>query len=205
VPQPPLPDSVGWLYLDVPETGVETTVSFVNGRVTVARERPYDASARQVVRHDWAQELMLNHVARLEREFPDPGLTARPAWKRLTSQEVLEFALTARAYPAGPGRIGRCARRFGDLDVIVSLFEVTAPDQIRALVPNGYIAELMALVDGFGITPGKLDLAHWIIGRASTDDTVAHLAFLPSARDITALMPWDLLSPDEQQGGSKIS
>jgi hypothetical protein len=196
---------VHWLYIDIPNRGLETTVTFTNGAVSFARTQVYDASQREVVHHDWTYRLMINHLERMDRDWPDKRLIARPAWQRLATDEVLEFVETASAYPHAAGSIGRSAWRFGDLDVIVSLFEETDPDAIRAVMPDGYIPALSALVDGFGITPGKIDLAHWILGCASDTDTVAHLAFIPATRDLTFMVPWDLLSPAERARGSKAT
>lgn len=42
------------------------------------------------------------------------------------------------------GRLGGSVRRFGDLDVIVSVVPETGADGIRAYLPDGYPAELTA-------------------------------------------------------------
>lgn len=183
-----------WLYRDVPRAGVEINISFRNGRVVEAREHPYDLAAYTVFRHDWARAPVLREIARVAGGPAGGRLSGRPGWRRLGSAPVMEFVLTAYAYPTEPDEVGRAARRFGELDVIVSLFETTAAERMRATMPGGYVAELRSLADRFGLLPRRLDLAHWVIGRGPGGGAVAHLAFLPADGEVAPHYPGALVA-----------
>ncbi|MDX6247483.1 MAG: hypothetical protein QOF10_843 [Kribbellaceae bacterium] len=198
-------DSVSWLYLDVPP-GRETQVTLEGGVVTSARDLPYDASDVGRPGHEWARPLMADHLARTESDPVFAGLVRLPGWRRLGSPEVLDFVEITHAAPPGPYQIGRAARRFGELDVLLSFCELTSADQLRTTYLNrGYVPVLSDLVASFGIRPRQYDLAHWIFGRTSDSDTVAHLAYVPAAAGVMIMMPWDLLSAAEQSGRSASS
>lgn len=195
-----------WIYFDVPEPGTDLHVAFTNGRLTTFDAYPADRTGHgEAINgraiNGWAERVVAKQLVKVEREFPGQP-TVRPAWRRLAGTEVMDFVLTARgATPADDGRLGSAARRFGDLDVIVSVVDVAEPGLIQAYLPGGYFAELAHLVDGHGITPRKLDLAHWIIGNAPDGPRAAHLAYLPAERGVMGVMPWDLLSPEERKKG----
>ncbi|MER0244975.1 hypothetical protein AAHZ94_23875 [Streptomyces sp. HSW2009] len=195
-----LRDRCWWLYRDVPRPGVEVNVNFRGGRVVEARVRPYDRSAYSVFRHDWARVPMLDEIAAVERALPDGRLTGRPGWRVLADGPALEFALSSYAYPAEPDDVGRAARRFGPVDVVVSLFDVAEPERIRAVMRDGYVAELHALADKLGLLPRRLDLAHWVIGRSPDGGATAHLSFLPVDATIAPHYPSALLGPGEGAG-----
>lgn len=100
------------------------------------------------------------------------------------------------------GEISCQVRRFGDLDVLVSSFETIDPAGIRASLPGGYITQLDRLLKEYGIRVGSTDVAHWMLCRDPRSGTPAvHLAYLSRVKGATVLMPWDLLTPQEQQGG----
>jgi hypothetical protein len=200
-----LRDSVSWLYLDVPP-GRETRVTLEDGVVTSARELPYDASEFRRPGHEWARPLMADHHARTEADPTFAGLVRLPGWRRLRTADVLEFVEITHAAPPRPHQLGRAARRFGEVDVLVSFCELTAADQLRSTYfPDGYLPVLSDLVTSFAIRPRQCDLAHWIFGRTSDSDTVAHLAYVPAADGVMSMMPWDLLSAAEQSGGRASS
>lgn len=195
-----------WYYEDWPEKGVETMVNFVGGVVSGVQSRPDEAIEESVVQHEWARDVMTRALARVERDHPDDRLAARPGWQRLASPEVLGFILRVNAFPSRDEAMPACARRFGDLDLLVTMLPVTEADRIRELMPRGYLTALDGIMRGFGIRPGRNDLAHWILCRDEDDGgTVAHLCYVPSTRDVTALMPWDLLSAEERERGTKSS
>jgi hypothetical protein len=198
-------DSVSWLYLDVPP-GRETRVTLDDDVVTSAREQPYDPSEFRRPGHEWARPLMADHLAKTESDPTFAGLVRLPGWQRLRSADVLKFVEITHAAPPRPSQLGRAARRFGEVDVLVSFCELTSADQLRAAYfPEGYLAVLSDLVSSFGIRPRQLDLAHWIFGRTSDSDTVVHLAYVPAADGVMIMMPWELLSAAEQSGRSASS
>jgi hypothetical protein len=192
------PRRLWWLYADWPKPGVEITVAFTYGKLTSYAERPWYPPEDEVVWDDWAHGVMVDHIATMEAEFADERLVDQPGWFDLTTQDVLDFVLAARADPIGPGRIGHSARRFEDVDVIVSKFEITDPARIRTYLPNGYLPTLATLLTGFGITPRERDLAHWVLGHDPDGGTVAHLGYIPADDDVTTLVPAELLAPGEQ-------
>jgi hypothetical protein len=192
------PRGLWWLYADWPKPGVEITLFFTNGQLASHNERRWHPPADEVVWDDWAHEVMVDHVTRMEDEFPDQRLAEQPGWYELTTQEVLDFVIATRADVIAPGHIGRSARGFDDVDVIVSKFEVTDPATIRTYLPHGYLRTLSKLIDGFGITPRKRDLAHWLLGHAPDGGIVAHLAYVPADDDVTTLVPSELLAPGER-------
>lgn len=178
-----------------------------DGRRLVAVARGPEADPRgpgpASVRHGWALEPMFRHLAWIELNGR-PDLMMRPAWKRLSRPELVDFVLDADAYPTPDGLIDCRAVRSGDLAVLVSLFEVTEPDQIRAAMPVGYLQVLDHLVESSRVRLDENEVAHWILCRDPvTERTAAHLAYLPT-RHVQALMPWDLLSEEERRGGHRL-
>jgi hypothetical protein len=191
-----LADTVNWLYLDVPP-GRETTLTLKDGVVVSAQERPYDGSDRELPEHGWAQARMEGHFAKVEGDPTFAEIVQVPGWQRLRSTEVREFVQNTYA-TSKPDQIGRAARRFGELDVVVSYCELTALADLRpTYFANGYLPVLSRLIEDFGIRPRQYDLAHWILGSTRDSGTIAHLAYVPSA-DVMMLMPWDLLSDAER-------
>lgn len=191
--------SLWWLYVDVPEPGTGLNVAFAGGRLTDVGEFPIDQPGRGENVNGWAEQVVAWQLVKVEREFPGQP-TVRPAWRRLAGTEVMDFVLTTQgARPGDDGRLGSNARRFDDLDVIVSVVDVAAPELVQTYLPGGYFAELAHLVEGHGITPRKLDLAHWILGNPPDGPRTAHLAYLPAERGAMGVMPWDLLSPAERK------
>lgn len=163
----------------------------------VAAAKP-DAAEPAPARQEWAREMIFRHVARMELEL-QPDLMDRPTWCQLLSPEVLDFVLDidpdeAIAVPgtAHPFR----AQTFGDLSVLVSLFEVAEADQIRDLMAGGWESYLDKLLDAAGIRLGERDVAHWILCQEPGHGARVHLAYLPAAAG-NAFVPVDLLAPME--------
>lgn len=194
-----LPAKLFWLYLDVPVPGLETDIVFDQGRLSSAKVRGHGLPPQDGVEHPWAHELITEHVARVESDRHD-GLTSRAGWHALTGAEATDFVLNHPKQPSDPGPIQANARRFGELDVLVSLFDTTAADEIRGRMPEGYLTTLDTLLSARGIRLGDTDIAHWILGREG-ERTVAHLTYVAADRSLPALMPWDLLSEAERAGG----
>ncbi|MGC4944266.1 hypothetical protein [Kribbella sp. DT2] len=194
---------VTWLYRDVPP-GMETLVTLTNGVVTDAFDRPYDPSTRTQPDHEWSRELLPIALTKVEAD-PTFAQTVRlPGWQRQRSDEVSEFVAGASAR-SEDNELGRSASRFGELDVIVSYCEDLPITDVRPrYFPHGYLPVLTGLVDGFGIPPRRRDLAHWVLCRSTEGETMAHLVYLP-ATEQTIVLPWDLMSPEEQSGRTPSS
>ncbi|MEE6305992.1 hypothetical protein V1634_03985 [Plantactinospora veratri] len=197
----PRSEPVSWYYPEFPE-GQTTLISFRYGVVDDVHSSPYERT-QAGPRHEWARELVVAHVGRVEAG--GQRMTTRTGWHRLTSAEVLDFVLGAgdAAYPPAPGRIGGIARQFGELTVLVSMFRATRPQQIRRLLPGGYVFQFFWLLDQFCVRPGESDVAHWILchENAGGDDGIVHLAYLPAETEgMSALLPVDLLSGKERRG-----
>jgi hypothetical protein len=192
-----LPDTLFWLYLGVPEPGQETDIVFEHGRLSSVKVRPHAAPARDGVEHEWARRFITDHVARMERNHPDL-VDGRTAWRTMTGAEVVAFLLDNPKRPSAPGQIQATARRFGDLDVLVSLFDTTDPNAIRSRMPGGYVTCLDSLLRARGIRVGGTDVAHWMLCRAGNQAAV-QLAYLPADRSVGAILPADLGSDDERR------
>jgi hypothetical protein len=89
--------------------------------------------------------------------------------------------------------------------VLVTLLGLIKSAWIRELMPGGYMPQLDRLLRASAIRLGEVDVAHWILCRDQDGRSVVHLAYVPATRGITALMPWDLLSAEEQRRGFKTS
>jgi hypothetical protein len=199
---PPRAEPISWYYAEFPE-GQTTTISFRRGVVDAVTSSPHPPPherAQASPQHEWARELVVAHVGRVEAS--GQRVTASAAWHRLTSTEVLDFVLDAddRAYPPVPGRIGGNTRQFDELTVLVSMFKVTGPQQIRRLLPGGYMSQFFWLLDQFYVQLGESDVAHWILCHENAHETV-HLTYLPAQTEgMSALLPIDLLSGKERRG-----
>lgn len=194
-----LPRTLFWIYLDAPRPGMEIDITFNQGRLASAKVRAHGLGPQLGGEHPWVPQLITDHVARIESERED-GLASRAAWHALTDPDVTDFVADHPKQPSGPGQFQASARRFGELDVLVSLLDVTSADEIRTRLPSGYLATLDGLLRLRGIRPGETDIAHWILG-SDDDRTVAHLAFVAADRSVTAVLPWDLLTDEERRGG----
>jgi hypothetical protein len=192
-----LPDTLFWLYLDVPEPGQETDIVFGQGRLTSVKARPHPTPARDGVEHEWARRFITDQVARMERNHPEL-IEGRTAWRTMTGTEVAAFLLDNPKQPSAPGQVQANARRFGDLDVLVSLFDTTDPNAIRSRMPGGYVACLDSLLRARGIRVGGTDVAHWMLCRAGNQAAV-QLAYLPADRSIGAILPADLRADAERR------
>jgi hypothetical protein len=195
----PRSEPVSWFYLGFPE-GKSTLIKFRHGIVEDVHSQPFERVQTRP-RHEWARELVVAHIGRVGAR--DHRITARPAWQRLTSAEVLDFTLDAgdNAYPPVPGRIGGNTRRFGELTVLVSMFNASGPQQVRSLLTGGYMSHLFWLLDEFGVRLGESDVAHWILCRENANgDGAVHLSYLPAETEgMSALLPVDLLSGKERR------
>ncbi|MEO3923098.1 hypothetical protein ABGB07_04360 [Micromonosporaceae bacterium B7E4] len=194
----PRSEPISWYYAGFPD-GQSTTISFRRGVVDAVTSSPHKR-VQASPQHEWARELVVAHVGRAEAS--GQRVTASAAWHRLASAEVMDFVLDAddNAYPPTPGRIGGNARQFGDLTVLVSMFKVTRPQQIRRLLPGGYMSQFFWLLDQFCVRLGESDVAHWTLCRENAHKTV-HLSYLPAETEgMSALLPIDLLSGKERRG-----
>ncbi|NEB37939.1 DUF5320 domain-containing protein [Streptomyces sp. SID14515] len=192
--------SFNWFYPGFPE-GQDTIVTVTRGIVTEIVSRPCGGAPPPTERaNPWAADLMARHIARVERDLPD--LASHANWSVLTSDEVHEQVL--RVHTSGPegGQVACKVRRFGDLDVLVSSFDTIDPAVIRDHLPGGYIAQLDRLLKEYGIRVGSTDIAHWILCRdPGTGTPGVHLAYVTRVKGVPVVMPWDLLTPEEQKGG----
>jgi hypothetical protein len=139
-------------------------------------------------RNAWARELIPKHLAKLDNA--GTSLAWLPGWAALTSEHAISFVTHAK-----DGEL----MGFADVRILVSLFRETEPERIQKRMPGGYEKFLGKVADRAGVTfgDGQPDLAHWIL-CADRKLHVVHLAYLPvSGKD--ALVPWDLMTPDEQQ------
>lgn len=159
---------------------------------------------QSTARHQWAREPLLRMIARHELELR-PDLMARPAWRKLTRVDVLDFVLNADADPPQDGEIGYRFRSFEDLDVVVSLFEGFDPHEIQSQLPGGYMKQLTQIAREVGLERLTSDVVHWILCRRPSDGrNVVHMAYVPVERDVLMIMPWDLLSAKERSSGYKL-
>jgi len=154
-------------------------------------------------RQERASKLIVDHVERVVKDRPD--LMTSVAFRELTSTDTLDFIVNADAWPSPDGHITFRAKRLNQVIVLVSLVGTIDPSRIRNLMPAGYLPELDRLLHESGLRPGELDAAHVVLGLDADGRTAVHLAYLPAQRDITFLTPWDLLSDQERNRGSKTS
>lgn len=142
----------------------------------------------------WVRRVVPQHMARVEAT--GMTLTRRPGWRRLAGEDALAFVAAARD---GEGR------RFGDdLHVVVSLLPSTKPRRIRRLMAGGYIQWVDGVFRRAGAALGRVDVAHWLV-CVDGPARVLHLAYLSADRNVTALLPWELLSRAEKRGGRKMT
>jgi hypothetical protein len=175
-------------------------ISFRHGVVDRVSSQEYSESRPTHPRHEWARDLIVDHVGRAGAI--DQRLRTLPAWKQLTSSEVLDFVLnTPHAYPPLPGRIGGATRQFGELTMVVSMFKATAPREIRQMLPGGYMSQFFWLIGEFGIRLGESDVAHLLLCHDDANDAQSvHLSYLPAkTQDMGALLAVDLLSRKERR------
>lgn len=141
----------------------------------------------------WARELVPRHLERLVAA--GEPLAGRPAFGTLGDDAALSFVAGARD--------GETIQ-FGDLQITVSLFPETDPRRIRALMPGGDYQQLLAAL---GIreqveavpNPADPDIAHWLL-CADGQRRAVHLGyFAPSGTRRSAVLPYDVLSPADQQ------
>jgi hypothetical protein len=197
---PPRSEPISWYYPGFPE-GRSTLITFRHGAVDRVSSQSYEGTTGTgSPAHEWAHGLITTHIGRVGAS--DPRLTTNPAWHQLTSTEVLEFVLDATyGYPRVPGRIGGTAQRFGELTVVVSMFEATDPQEIRRMLPGGYMSQFFWLLDEFCIQFGESDVAHYVLchDEAHRDKRV-HLSYLPAQTEgMGAVLPVDLLSDEERR------
>jgi hypothetical protein len=201
------PAHVYWLYLDVPPGRESNIVLDENGVVVSATERPYDARDRPSAGNTWAKRAVAEQRAKVERQPTFAELVRLPGWQRLGGPDAVRFVVDTFATADNPTDLARRARRFGELDVFLSVGPHLDAAAIRAAYfADGYLPVLARFMEDFGIRPGQYDLAHWIFGHAPRrmrkSAWVAHLAYIPADGGITAVLPWELLSPGEQSRGS---
>jgi hypothetical protein len=200
----PHASKVYWLYLGMPP-GRETNIVLDNDIVVSATERPYDAGDWGSAGNTWAVPAMAKQRSHVERQPTFAELVRLPGWHRLGEPDVIQFVVDSFATGETPTDLGRTARRFGELDVLLSIGPHLHPQEVRpAYFPDGYLPVLSRFVHDFGIRPGQYDLAHWILGHdpARKPSWSAQLTYVPANRNIITMYPWDLLSPEEQSHGS---
>jgi hypothetical protein len=160
------------------------------GRGRDRRDRPGrdGGMLRRRERNPWVRELIPEHLAKLDNA--GVGLAWRPGWAWLSSEPALSFVASAT---------DATIMELPNVQILVSLFSVTEPERIRKRMRGGYVTWLDHVAKAAGVRVGDAlpDLAHWIL-CADHRLQVVHLGYL-SAEANGALMPWDLLPPDEQQ------
>lgn len=145
-------------------------------------------------RNPWARELIPRHLAKLDQA--GTGLAWRPGWAALTGEHALSFVAGAK-----DGALMGLA----DVRILVSHFRETEPERIQKRMRGGYKEFLYRVTDAAHVTfgGGQPDFAHWIL-CADRKQHVVHLAYLPDPSESEALLPWDLMPPDEQQEIKRI-
>ncbi|MFI6685179.1 hypothetical protein [Streptomyces sp. NPDC050485] len=141
----------------------------------------------------WVRELIPLHLERLAGA--GESAARRPAFSRLGDDPALSFVAGARDGET---------LQFGDLQITVSLFPETDPQRIRALMPGGDYPQLLAEL---GITeqveaearPADPDIAHWLLCADGKFRSVHLGYFSPSGTRRNAILPYDVLSPADQQ------
>jgi hypothetical protein len=190
-------DNISWFYLDHPQRGMSTLVSFNGGRVARVSSMTHDTPLRGDICHEWARRLIQVHAGRVESDAHFHSVTVRDGWAELMTQEVVDFALSAgrSAFPPFHGRIGCEARRFEHVVLFVSLFDVGTISDIRRCLPGGYWPHYDQILERFCVRLGEMDVAHWIMGRDETSrDSIVQLCYLSAEPDNTvALVPLDLV------------
>ena len=158
------------------------------------RARRGDGSRRRRERNAWARELIPQHLAKLDNA--GSSLAWRPGWATLAGEHALSFAARAK-----DGEL----LGFADVRILVSLFRETQPGRIQKRMPGGYQKFLSKVADDAGVTfgDGQPDLAHWIL-CSDRKTRIVHLAYLPADMS-QALLPWDLIPPDEQQETPRLA
>ncbi|MBB4912562.1 hypothetical protein H4W32_006978 [Actinophytocola algeriensis] len=154
------------------------------------------AKGRCVVVAVWADEVRPwvwrtapEHLARVEAT--GFGVVRRPGWARLATSGALSFLGCARDGDA---------RRFPELQVVVSVFPSARPRRVRRLMPGGYSRWVDTVFARAGVRMDDGDAAHWLVcGR------VLHLAYFSPDPDTAPLVPWDLLSRAEKRGGGELT
>ncbi|MFE3618215.1 hypothetical protein, partial [Streptomyces anulatus] len=140
--------------------------------------------------HAWVRELIPRHLAHLERA--DHSLAVRPGFTSLDDETALSFVA---------GAWNGDVRRRDDAEIMVSLFADTDPGRIRKRIPGGdYTNWVTPWVEQ--ARERGADAAHWLVcadGRVG----VVHLGYF-AADGSTITLPWDLLSPIEQQRVKRI-
>ncbi|MFJ8853469.1 hypothetical protein [Streptomyces sp. NPDC102437] len=141
----------------------------------------------------WVRDLVPRHLERVTGS--GNAVALRPAFSRLGDDSALSFVAGARDGET---------LQFGDLQITVSLFPETDPRRIRALMPGGEYTQLLAELGireqlAAGASPGAPDIAHWLL-CADGQVRAVHLGyFFPSGTGRTGLLPYDVLSPTDQQ------
>lgn len=144
--------------------------------------------------NSWARRVMPVHLTRVEAT--GLGITRRPGWAALSSDEVVAFVASAG---------DRAGRRFANVHVAVSLVSETRPRRIRRTMPGGYLRWVDGVFRAAGVRLGELDVAHWLLCRDGQDRRTVHLAYLAADRSEVALLPWELLSWREKRGGDRLA
>jgi hypothetical protein len=141
----------------------------------------------------WVRRVIPQHLAKID-EAGD-GLAWRPGWATLSTQAALAFVARAR---------DATARRFGDVQIVVSLLNETKPRRIRKLMPGGYFTWADRVFAAAGVSHGaqEPDIAHWLV-CADRSGAEVHLGyFARSTRE--ALLPWDVLTRAEQRNTPRL-
>jgi hypothetical protein len=124
--------------------------------------------------------------------------------KRVTSGAEFSFALETAVE-----KLPEClesysplnaAEVFEDCLVAVSLYPAWTPDQVRALLPEGYVKLVQELAAPYQAGEHKLHVAHWVIA-SDGGLTSVYLTAIPNAEDqpdAPALIARELLSNEER-------
>ena len=155
---------------------------------TVNGARRVVAVVKARERSPWVREVIAKHLERVDQS--GSAVAWRPGWATLGSEEATSFVACAQDGEA---------RQFKDVLILVSLFPELDPERISALMPGGYINRVNEVARAAGLrrAADQTDVAHWLVCEAPAGQGV-HLGYFDMSSG-NNLLPWDVLSPEEQR------
>jgi len=174
--------------------GATRVVAVVQAAGSGGRPDRGRASRGRRERTPWARELIPRHLAKLDQA--GTGLAWRPGWATLSGEQALSFAASAK---------DGATLALADVRILVSLFRVTEPERIQKRMSGGYTAWVSKVASAAGVKAGagQPDIAHWLL-CADRKTRIVHLGYFPSSGS-EALLPWDLIPPDEQRETPRLA